>query len=316
MQRRRLGSTGREVGAIGLGCMGMSFAYGPSQRDDQESTAVLHRAVDLGVTLIDTADVYGPYTNEELVGRALRDLRTELTLASKCGLVIRDGRIVPDGRPEHLRAACDASLRRLGVETIDLYQLHRVDPDVPLAESWGALAELVTAGKIRHLGISEATVPQLTAAHRIHPVATVQSELSLWSQDQLAGVVPWCATNDAAFIAYAPLGRGFLTGAITTSDQLEAGDWRTGNPRFQADAVAANQKLVRAVAEVAERYQASAAQIALAWVLGVGEHVVPIPGTKRIPYLEDNVRATGIDLTPADRAELGRLAADVVGTRY
>ncbi|MFE4513140.1 aldo/keto reductase [Kitasatospora sp. NPDC056783] len=316
MRRRELGATGREVGAIGLGCMGMSFAYGPSRRDDRESTEVLHRAIELGVTLIDTADVYGPHSNEELLGRALAGRHEEITLSSKCGLVIKDGEITPDGRPEHLRAACEGSLRRLGVETIDLYHLHRVDPEVPVEESWGVMAELVADGKVRHLGISEATVEQLDAVHRIHPVAAVQSELSLWSQDQLAGVVPWCGDNGAAFIAYAPLGRGFLTGAITTADQLEEGDWRTGNPRFQAEAVAANQKLAAAVAEVAARNGATPAQIALAWVLGVGEHVLPIPGTKRIPYLEDNVGAADVVLSAEDRAELTRLADLVVGTRY
>jgi aryl-alcohol dehydrogenase-like predicted oxidoreductase len=311
MRTRKLGG-GTEVGAIGLGCMGMSFAYSRTRRDDEESVRVVNRAIDLGATLIDTADVYGPHTNEELVGRAIRGRRDELVLASKFGLVVRDGEIVPDGRPEHLRAAAEGSLRRLGVERIDLYQLHRVDPEVPLEESWGVLAELVAEGKVDRVGLSEATVGQLDAAHAIHPVATVQSELSLWSQDQLDEVVPWCREHGAGFIAYSPLGRAFLTGAR----QLESDDWRLGNPRFQPDAIEANQKLADGVAKVAARYQATASQVALAWVLAQGDHIVPIPGTKRLAYLEENVRAAELDLAAEDLDLLGRLGREVVGTRY
>ncbi|PBC76726.1 aryl-alcohol dehydrogenase-like predicted oxidoreductase [Streptomyces sp. TLI_235] len=316
MRTRQLGSTGFTVGAIGLGCMGMSFAYSRTRRDDAESIRVIHRAIDLGVTLIDTADVYGPHTNEELVGRALRDRRDEVVLASKAGLVVRDGEILPDGRPEHLRAAAEGSLHRLGVDRIDLYQLHRVDPAVPVEESWGVLAELVREGKVGAIGLSEATVGQLDAAHAIHPVATVQSELSLWSQDQLDEVVPWAARHGAGFIAYSPLGRAFLTGAITSAAQLEGDDWRQGNPRFQPDAVDANQRLAEGVAEVAARHGATPSQVALAWVLAQGEHVVPIPGTKRLAYLEENARGGDLGLTAEDLAELTRLGATAVGTRY
>ncbi|QMU67030.1 aldo/keto reductase [Streptacidiphilus sp. P02-A3a] len=315
MRTREL-SPGLEVGAIGLGCMGMSFAYSRSRRDDAESIRVINRAIDLGATLIDTADVYGPHTNEELVGRAIRGRRDELVLASKCGLVVRDGEIVPEGRPEQLRAAAEGSLRRLGVDRIDLYQLHRVDPQVPVEESWGVLVELVAEGKVGSIGLSEVTVEQLDAAHRIHPVATVQSELSLWSQDQLDEIVPWCRANGAGFIAYSPLGRAFLTGAITAARQLESDDWRLGNPRFQPAAIEANQKLADGVADVAARYGSTASQVALAWVLAQGEQVVPIPGTKRLAYLEENVRASELDLTAEDLGLLGRLGREVVGTRY
>ncbi|WP_035847644.1 aldo/keto reductase [Kitasatospora azatica] len=316
MQNRQLGNKGEEVGAIGLGCMGMSFAYSRTRRDDAESIRVINRAIDLGATLIDTADVYGPHTNEELVGRAIRGRHEEIVLASKAGLVIRDGAIVPDGRPEHLRQAAEDSLRRLGVERIDLYQLHRVDPAVPVEESWGVLAELVQQGKLGRIGLSEATVEQLAAAHRIHPVATVQSELSLWSQDQLDQVVPWTKENGVGFIAYSPLGRAFLTGAISSSRQLEDDDWRRQNPRFQADAIEANQKLADSVAEVAARYGATPSQVALAWVLAQGEHIVPIPGTKRLAYLEENVRGADLTLSAEDLALLSRLGNEAVGTRY
>ncbi|WP_431681638.1 aldo/keto reductase [Kitasatospora sp. KL5] len=316
MRTRQLGSNGTTVGAIGLGCMGMSFAYSPARRDDSESIRVIHRAIDLGITLIDTADVYGPHTNEELVGRAIRDRRDEIVLASKAGLVVRGGEILPDGRPEHLREAAEGSLRRLGVDRIDLYQLHRVDPAVPVEESWGVLAELVREGKVGAIGLSEATVEQLDAAHAVHPVATVQSELSLWSQDQLDEVVPWAARHGAGFIAYSPLGRAFLTGAITSAAQLEGEDWRQGNPRFQPEAIEANQKLAEGVAEVAARYGTTPSQVALAWVLAQGEHVVPISGTKRLAHLEENARGGDLVLTAEDLAQLGRLGATAVGTRY
>lgn len=316
MKTRTLGLAGFEVGAIGLGCMGMSFAYSPSSRDDARSARVIHEAIDLGMTLIDTADVYGPHTNEELVGRAVRSRLDEIVLASKCGLVIENDQIVPDGRPEHIVQACDGSLRRLGVEVIDLYQLHRVDPRIPVEETWGAMAALVTAGKVRHIGMSEVTVDQLTAAQTIHPVATVQSELSLWSQDQLTGVVPWCAAHGAAFIAYSPLGRGFLTGSITSADQLEHDDWRTGNPRFQADTVDANQRIAEAVAAIAARHQAKPAQVALAWVLQTGGHVIPIPGTTRPEHLAQNAAAAALELSEEDIRFLGDLGTAVAGTRY
>lgn len=316
MEQRILGSSGLKVGAVGLGCMGMSFAYSAGARDDAESIRVIHRAIDLGVTLIDTADVYGPFTNEELVGRALAGCRDKVTLASKCGLVINDGEITPDGHPDHIRDAAKASLQRLGVDTIDLYQLHRVDPTIPVEDSWGAMAELVTAGDVRAIGMSEATAEQLTTAHAIHPVATVQSELSLWSTDQLDEVVPWCRSNDAAFIPYAPLGRGFLTGALSSVAQLEDSDWRNTNPRFSSESIDANQHLVDMVRSVAARHSATPAQIALAWVLSLGDDIIPIPGTKRLRYLEENAAAIEIELTSSDLAELGTIAGQVVGTRY
>ncbi|HEV7824584.1 MAG TPA: aldo/keto reductase [Mycobacteriales bacterium] len=316
MRQRALGANGPEVGAIGLGCMGMSFAYDASHRDDDESVRVIHRALELGATLIDTADVYGPHTNEVLVGRALAGHRDEVVLASKCGLVISDGEIVPDGHPDHIRAAGEASAARLGVDAIDLYQLHRVDPAVPVEDTWGAMAELVQRGLVRAIGMSEVTVDQLDRAHAIHPVATVQSELSLWTTGQLDDVAPWCRAHGAGFVAYAPLGRGFLTGALASAGQLEEGDWRTGNPRFSADAVDRNQALVAIVRAVAARHGVTPAQVALAWVLGLGDDVVPIPGTKRLAYLEENLAADDLRLTDSDLADLGRISGQVVGARY
>jgi len=309
---RRLGGTG-EAGAVGLGCMGMSWAYGAAERDDSASRAVVRRALDLGVTLIDTADVYGPFTNEELVGAALQGRRDEAFLATKCGLVMGPDGMGRDGRPEHVRAAIDASLRRLGTDRVDLWQLHRVDPDVPVEETWGAMAEQVAAGKARHLGMSEVGVAALDAAHAIHPVATVQSELSLWTRDPLAEVLPWCAANGAGFLPFSPLGRGFLTGTLTAG--FDAADFRSRNPRFTDEAMAANADLVAAVAAVADRLGATAAQVALAWVLAQGEQVVPIPGTKKQQWLEQNTAAADLVLSPADLLELDALPAPV-GERY
>ena len=309
---RRLGGTG-EAGAVGLGCMGMSWAYGAAERDDSASRAVVRRALDLGVTLIDTADVYGPFTNEELVGAALQGRRDEAFLATKCGLVMSPDGMGRDGRPEHVRAAIDASLRRLGTDRVDLWQLHRVDPDVPVEETWGAMAEQVAAGKARHLGMSEVGVAELDAAHAIHPVATVQSELSLWTRDPLAEVLPWCAANGAGFLPFSPLGRGFLTGTLTAG--FDAADFRSRNPRFTDEAMAANADLVAAVAAVADRLGATAAQVALAWVLAQGEQVVPIPGTKKQQWLEQNTAAADLVLSPADLLELDALPAPV-GERY
>jgi aryl-alcohol dehydrogenase-like predicted oxidoreductase len=313
MPTRRLGPEGPEVGAIGLGCMGMSWAYGSDERDDATSVAVIRRALDLGATLIDTSDVYGPFTNEELVGRALAGRRDEAVLATKVGLVNTDGSIRPDGRPEHIRAGIDASLRRLNVDSVDLYQLHRVDPVVPLEEQWGAMAEVVAAGKARWIGMSEATVAQLDAAHAIHPVATVQSELSLWTRDYLADVLPWCVDHGAGFLPFSPLGRGFLTG--TLSGGFGSDDFRARNPRFTDEAMTANQRIVDAVSAVAARHGATNAQVALAWTLAQGEHVVPIPGTKKLPYLEQNCAAADLELTPEDLAELDALP-ETVGARY
>ena len=311
---RTLGSSGPEVGAVGLGCMGMSWAYGAAERDDSQSRDVLRRALDLGVTLIDTADVYGPFTNEELVGSGLAGRRDEAFLATKCGLLVADGKIGRNGSPEHVRAAIDASLQRLGTDRVDLWQLHRVDPDVPVAETWGAMAEQVAAGKALHLGMSEVTVAELEVAHAIHPVASVQSELSLWTRDPLAEVLPWCEANGAGFLPFSPLGRGFLTGTVSAGS-FDEGDFRARNPRFTAAAMTANAALVEAVAAVAARLDATAAQVALAWVLAQGNHVVPIPGTKKQRWLEQNAAAVDVVLSAADLAELDALPAPV-GARY
>ena len=311
---RTLGTSGPSVGPVGLGCMGMSWAYGADQRDDKQSVQVLHRALDLGVTLIDTADVYGPFTNETLVGHGLAGRRAEAFLATKVGLVVGPDGIVKDGRPEHVREGIDGSLTRLQTDHVDLYQLHRVDDSVPLAETWGAMAELVTAGKVRHLGLSEVTVEQCAVAHAIHPVQAVQSELSLWTRDPLASVLPWCEANGAGFLPFSPLGRGFLTGTIS-ADSFGSEDFRARNPRFTAEAMAANAALVAAIQAVADRLHVTAAQVAIAWVLAQGEHVVPIPGTKKVHYLEQNAASADLVLTADDLAELDALPAPV-GARY
>jgi aryl-alcohol dehydrogenase-like predicted oxidoreductase len=305
---------GRSVGAVGLGCMGMSWAYGAAERDDAQSRAVLQRALDLGVTLIDTADVYGPFTNEELVGSGLGGRRDEAFLATKCGLVVGADGIERDGRPEHVRAAIDASLQRLGTDRVDLWQLHRVDPDVPVEETWGAMAEAVAAGKALALGMSEVGLAELERAHAVHPVASVQSELSLWTRDPLAEVLPWCEANGAAFLPFSPLGRGFLTGTVT-SGSFDSSDFRARNPRFTDEAMAANASLVDAVRAVADRLGATPGQVAIAWVLAQGEAVVPIPGTKKVHYLEENAAAADVVLGPDDLAELDALPAPV-GARY
>jgi aryl-alcohol dehydrogenase-like predicted oxidoreductase len=313
METRRIGPF--EVGAIGLGCMGMSWAYGAG--DEAESMRVIRRALDLGATLIDTADMYGPLTNEVLVGKAIAGRRDEVVLATKCGNVVEDAaslKVVQDGRPEHILAACDASLARLGVDVVDLYYHHRVDRAVPVEESVGAMAELVAAGKVRALGLSEVDVPTIERAAAVHPIAAVQSELSLWTRAWLDDVVPWCAANGAGFVPFAPLGRGFLTGRYRSADWAE-GDFRARNPRFTKDAVAENLALADRVRGVAERLGATAGQVAIAWVLAQGDHVVPIPGTKRLAYLEENVAAAGVRLGPGDLAELDALP-EAAGARY
>jgi len=315
---RRLGSSDLTAGALGLGCMGMSWAYDPAERDDERSVEVIRRALELGVTLIDTADMYGPYTNEQLVGRALVGCREEAVLATKCGLVVDDPETFAmhrDGRPEHVREAIDASLGRLGTDHVDLYQLHRTDPGVPVEETWGAMAEVVAAGKARAIGMSEATVDELDRAHAIHPVATLQSELSLWTPGPLEDVVPWCREHDAAFIPFAPLGRGFLTGAITSATSFGEGDFRGRSPRFTAEAVDANQAIVEQVRAVAGRLGATPGQVALAWCLAQDEQVIPIPGTRRPERLEENAAAARLELSAADVAELDRLPA-AAGERY
>jgi aryl-alcohol dehydrogenase-like predicted oxidoreductase len=296
--------------------MGMSWAYGAG--DDQESLGVIDRAIELGVTFLDTSDVYGPFTNEELVGRAIAGRRDDLVIATKTGLVVEDranyvlGR---DGRPEHIREACEGSLRRLGLDVIDLYYLHRVDPEVPVEESFGAMAELVRAGKVRALGLSEVDVPTLERAAAIHPVTALQSELSLWTRGALDDVLPWCAAHGAAFVPFAPLGRGFLTGRLPVDATFGEGDFRRGNPRFQPEAMSQNVAIVDRVRAIADELGATPAQVAIAWVLAQGEHVVPIPGTKRVRYLEENVAAADLQLGAKALAELDELPVPA-GSRY
>ena len=323
MRITTLGRTGPEVGVVGLGCMGMTFAYDMhTARDEATSLAVIHEALDLGVTLVDTADVYGPFTNEELVGRALAGgHRDRAVLATKVGLTLGP-RSVPgtpelirDGRPEHVRQAIDESLRRLGTDHVDLYQLHRVDPEVPLEETWGAMAEAVTAGKARHLGLSEVTVEQVKQAQTVHPVTSVQSEMSLWTRDARAEVLPYCTEQGIGFLPFSPLGRGFLAGRFASVDDLPEGDFRRANPRFQQEAMAANQTIVDGVRAIADQVGATPAQVALAWVVAQGPYVVPIPGTKTPKYLADNAGAGDLTLSPEHRAALDALPAPH-GGRY
>ncbi|MFD5464028.1 aldo/keto reductase [Kitasatospora sp. NPDC127059] len=318
MRNAPFGSNGPEIGVIGLGCMGMTFAYDVGSRDDEKSVGVIRQALDLGVTLIDTADMYGPYTNEEVVGAALAGPHRERAfLATKVGIVPGGSGqdAARDGSPEHVRRSIDDSLRRLGTDHLDLYQLHRVDPAVPIEETWGALAETVRAGKVRRIGLSEVGVEEIRRAQAVHPVASVQSELSLWTRDALAEVLPYTEEQGIAFLPYSPLGRGFLTGSITSLDELPEDDFRRRLPRFQQEALQANLELVGRVREVAERIGASPAQVALAWVLAQGRYVFPIPGTKTPRYLLDNAGAAAIELSAADLAELDALP-DAAGGRY
>jgi aryl-alcohol dehydrogenase-like predicted oxidoreductase len=297
METRALGKSGLKVSAIGLGCMGMSEFYGT--RDDDESIATIHRALDVGMNFVDTADIYGPYTNEVLVGRAIRDRRDEVILATKFGIVRTSdpGLRGVNGKPEYVRSSCDASLRRLGVNTIDLYYLHRVDPTVPIEETVGAMAQLVKDGKVRHLGLSEASSQTIRRAHKVHPIAAVQSEYSLWSRDPESDVLATCRELGIGFVAYSPLGRGFLTGQIKTLDSLAQNDWRRNAPRFQGENLQKNLELLRRVEAVAQQKGCSTAQLALAWVLAKGEDIVPIVGTKRRKYLEEDIGALQLKLS-------------------
>lgn len=301
-------SDGFSVGALGLGCSSMSYGYGSGRRDDDESVRVIHRALDLGVDLFDTADVYGPFTNEELIGRALEHRRSEANIATKCGMIARaDGRFVRDGRPEHLRKACEASLRRLRTDTIDLYQLHRVDPAVPLVETWGCLGELVTEGKVRALGISHATCEELAEIHAVFPITTVQYELSVWAPQHKREILPWCRRNGVGFLAFAPIGRGYLSGRIS-HEQLHTGDSRVRDPRFEAAAMRANENILEGLREVGARHGgATPSQVAIAWALAQGPGVVPIPGTRHLRWLEENVAAAGLRLTEEDLRRLDSL---------
>ncbi|MER7001238.1 aldo/keto reductase [Streptomyces sp. NPDC000410] len=307
MRTTTLGKNGPLVGRVGLGTMGMSFGYDPHGWDDDASVKVIHRALDLGVNLIDTADVYGPFTNEELVGRALKGRRDQAVLSTKGGLVVTDTGLGLNGRPEHLKAAVDASLARLGTDHIDLYFLHRVDPEVPVEDSWGALAELVAAGKLRALGLSAVSLEQIKAAEQVHEVAAVESEASLFTRDALVDVLPYTVDNGIAFLPFSPLGRGLLTGAFSKPADLPKDDWRSSQPRFTEEAFAHNKAIVDVVRAVADRHGATPAQVALAWLIGKGEYVVPIPGTKTERYLEQNAGGAGLDLTAADVAELDAL---------
>ncbi len=316
MERRRLGANGPEVGVIGLGCMPMDWGYfgGGSK---EESIRVLHRAVELGVTHFDTADVYGPFTNETTVGEGLQPHRDAVVIATKVGMRVGPNGgypLIHDARPERIVAEVEGSLRRLRTDVIDLHYLHRIDDAVPFEDQWGAMASLVDAGKVRLLGLSEASVPELETAMGIHPVAALQSELSLWTRDPIGGVLEWCAAHGVAFVPFSPLGRGYLTGAVTTAS-FEGLDFRRTSPRFTQAAIDANRRIVEAVRRVGERHGGTAAQVAIAWCLAQGDHVLPIPGTKRLRYLEENVAAASLALSTEDLAELDRLP-EAVGPRY
>ncbi|WP_199563694.1 MULTISPECIES: aldo/keto reductase [unclassified Streptomyces] len=312
------------MGAVGLGCMPMNWAYSASQQRGDRALRAVHAALDAGVDLLDTADMYGPFTNELLVGRALKGRREQAFVSTKCGLLVGDQHIVANGRPGYVRRACDASLRRLQTDVIDLYQLHRADPEVPVEETWGAMAELVGAGKVRALGLCavgaraarrpgarthDGTIRQLERVQQVFPVSAVQAELSVWSPQALESLLPWCADRGVGFLAAMPLGSGFLTGTLTPGQGFEPEDLRARHPRFTAEVMAANQPLVVGLRRVAERHGATPAQVALAWVLHQGPQVVPVPGTKRERWAVENAGAAGLALTARDLAELDRLPA-------
>jgi aryl-alcohol dehydrogenase-like predicted oxidoreductase len=319
MKPQRLGGQGLIVSALGLGCMGMSDAYGPA--DEAESIATIHRALELGVNLLDTSDAYGPYTNEELIGKAIRGRRDQVCVATKFGFVGgtdgRGGGSI-DGSPEHVREACDGSLQRLGVDHIDLYYLHRVDPAVPIEETVGAMAELVRQGKVRYIGLCEAAPATLRRAHAVHPISVLQTEYSLWSRDPEDELIPTVRELGIGFVAYSPLGRGFLTGQLRRFEDLPENDWRRHRPRFQGENFQKNLELVDRVKEIAATKQVTPAQLALAWLLAQGEGVVPIPGTKRRKNLEENVAALEIALTREDleRIEAAAPKGAASGARY
>ena len=318
MQQRQLGRSGLTVSAIGLGCMGMSQSYGVP--DDEESIRTIHRAIDLGVTFLDTADVYGRGANEELVGRALRGRRRDVVLATKCGIVSTPGAAVGDvnGRPDYIKACCDASLTRLGTDVIDLYYLHRIDQRTPIEESVGGLSDLVRAGKVRYIGLSEAAPATLRRGHQVHPIAALQSEYSLWMREPETTVLPVCRDLGIGFVPFSPLGRGFLSGDVKTLAGLPDTDLRRKMPRFQGEALEHNVRLVSVLEQMAREKGCTAAQLALAWLLSRGDDIVPIPGTKRQRYLEDNAAAVDLRLTPADRARLDQAFAPgaAMGERY
>ena len=318
MDQRNLGSQGLVVSELGLGCMGMSEFYGTP--DEDESIATIHRAIELGITFLDTADMYGPFTNERLVGTAIADRRNEVVLATKFGNErAEDGtRLGINGRPEYVRRACDASLSRLGVDHIDLYYQHRVDPDTPVEETWGAMQELVEAGKVRFLGISEAAPETIRRAHAVHPISALQTEYSLWTREVEDEILPTIRELGIGFVAYSPLGRGFLTGQIRRFEDLPEGDFRRNSPRFQGENFDKNLELVERVREIADEKDVTPGQLALAWLLHQGDDIVPIPGTKRREYLEENVAAADITLTEEDlrRIEEAAPVGAAAGERY
>ncbi|AEW96690.1 MULTISPECIES: aldo/keto reductase [Streptomycetaceae] len=339
MERRTIGAAALEVGSVGLGCMPMSWAYTTSQRDGERSLRAVHAALDAGTTLLDTADMYGPFTNELLVGRVLRERRREAFVSTKCGLLVGEQHIVANGRPGYVKRACDASLRRLQTDVIDLYQLHRVDPEVPVEDTWGAMSELVAAGKVRALGFCAVgaarvgyprrgarrsggaarradpvrpgpyadTLDRLERVQQVFPVACVQAELSVWSPEALCDLLPWCASRGVGFLAAMPLGNGFLTGTLTPGQGFEPDDVRARHPRFTADMMAANQPIVAGLRRVAARHGATPAQIALAWVLAQGPYVVPVPGAKKERWTAENAAAAGVRLGADDLAEIAGL---------
>jgi len=318
MEKRKLGSSGTEVSALGLGCMGMSEFYGSA--DEGEAIEVIHRALDLGVTFLDTADMYGPFTNEKLVGKAIAGRREEVVVATKFGIVRGENgeRLGIRGDAEYVRKSCEDSLQRLGVERIDLYYQHRVDPEVPIEETVGAMAELVAQGKVAHLGLSEAAPETIRRAHATHPIAALQTEYSLWSREPEDEILPTVRELGIGFVPYSPLGRGFLTGRFQSPDDLPEGDFRRVNPRFEGENFDRNLRLVERVTEIAAEKGATPGQLALAWVLAQGEDVVPIPGTKRLSYLEQNVAAAEIELSEEDLRRIDEAApADAAaGDRY
>jgi aryl-alcohol dehydrogenase-like predicted oxidoreductase len=318
MNTRKLGKSGLVVSSMGLGCMGMSEFY--AGRDEKEAIATIHRALEIGINLLDTADMYGPFTNEELVGRAIKGRRDEVVLATKFGNVrSEDGSFRGiNGRPEYVITACELSLRRLSVDTIDLYYQHRVDPNTPIEDTVGAMTQLVEQGKVRHIGLSEAGIETIRRAHKVHPITALQTEYSLWSRDPEDGILDVCRELGIGFVAYSPLGRGFLTGQIKSFDDLAPDDYRRNSPRFQGQNFKKNLELIRRTEAMAAEKGCTPAQLTLAWVLAQGEDIVPIPGTKRRKYLEENVAALDVVISPQDRKRIDEIAPKGVaaGMRY